>query len=357
MKRCLCLTATRGIVCVLVCLVGCPPSPPLRPAVTSFAINTGDAQTTIRTVTLNNTCTGSPTHYMASESSSFTGAAWRTYATAPAFSLSSGNGAKTVYFKVKNANGQSSPASDTITLNESVSMTEETIILPGGVPLVMVWMPAGSFMMGRYPGEQDSESYEDPQHWVTFSSGFWMGKYEVTQAQWRAIMGTNPSSFSGDDRPVERVSWNDIQAFIAALNTATGRTFRLPSEAEWEYACRAGANTRFYWGDDSAYLAIGTYAWYRDNSGSQTRDVGGKWPNGWGLHDMSGNVWEWCEDDWHANYTGAPTNGSAWTDSPRGPYRLNRGGGWLSYGACRSASRGFSSPSFVSSGIGFRLVR
>ena len=325
------------------------------PKVSSFSINNGDSSTTSRTVTLNNTCTGSPTQYMASESSGFSGASWKAYSTAPSFTLSSGNGTKTVYFKVKNASGESNSASDTISLNEGSGT--ETIMLPGNVPLVMVWIPGGTFMMGRYSGEQDSWDYEDPQHSVTVP-GFWMGKYEVTQAQWEAVMGSNPSGFSGANRPVEEVSWNDVKSFIAALNSYTGKTFRLPSEAEWEYACRAGTTTRFYWGDDASYTQIGDYAWYSDNSGNETYDAGGKLANAFGLYDMSGNVWEWCEDDYHSSYTGAPTNGGAWVDSPSGSHRVSRGGGWSSMSDyCRSAGRSGTYPSYTHCDLGFRLSR
>jgi formylglycine-generating enzyme required for sulfatase activity len=251
-----------------------------------------------------------------------------------------------------------------ITVTAEFESNTETILLPGGVPLDMVWIPAGSFQMGRYPGEQDSNTNEDPQHMVTIASAFWMAKYPVTQAQWVAVMGSNPSYFKpptySEDtiRPVEQVSWNNVQTFITALNTATGRTFRLPSEAEWEYACRAGIATRFYWGDDATYSQIGTYAWYSGNAGSQTHAVGGKASNAWGLYDMSGNVLEWCEDDWHSSYTGAPTGGSAWVDSPRGSTRVLRGGsGFSNGGFCRSAARTNLGPSGSGAAYGFRLAR
>ena len=243
----------------------------------------------------------------------------------------------------------------------------ETIMLPGDVPLEMVWIPAGTFMMGRYPGEQDSYDYEDPQHEVTLSSGFWLGKYELSKAQWEAVMGTTPwsgQSYVLDDpnSPAVYVSWNDAQSFITALNGLTGKTFRLPSEAEWEYACRAGTSTRFYWGDDPSYTVGNAYCWWTYNAwdvGEQYAHVVGlKLPNAFGLHDMSGNVWEWCEDDWHWNYTGAPANGAAWADSPRGSSRVVRGGGWGDDGYyCPSARRFLYSPSGSSSDFGFRLAR
>ncbi|MBP7429727.1 MAG: formylglycine-generating enzyme family protein [Candidatus Hydrogenedentes bacterium] len=234
--------------------------------------------------------------------------------------------------------------------------TEETIMLPGNVPLEMVWIPAGTFLMGRwYPDEQDSVSDEAPQHQVTLSQGFWMGKYEVTQTQWEAVMGSNPAYFSGANRPVEWVSWNEVQSFITALNSLTGETFRLPTEAEWEYACRGGRKTRFYWGDDPTYTQIGNYAWYGSNSGGRTHDVGTKLPNGFDLYDMSGNVWEWCQDWYDAYSSGSVTDP---TGPASGPHRVGRGGGWSSDGAyCRSAYRSSFDPSGTGDYIGFRLSR
>jgi len=149
-----------------------------------------------------------------------------------------------------------------------------------------------------------------------------------------------------------------VKSFIAALNSYTGKIFRLPSEAEWEYACRAGTTTRFYWGDDASHTEIGDYAWWLGNSGNETRDVGGKLANALGLYDMSGNILEWCEDDWHDSYMGAPADGSAWADSPRGSYRVGRGGGSSTYSAdCRSAYRFKLPPSATDSILGFRLAR
>ncbi|MBM3288691.1 MAG: formylglycine-generating enzyme family protein [Candidatus Hydrogenedentes bacterium] len=254
----------------------------------------------------------------------------------------------------------------TITANQDTTITgkyrqpsnnTQTIMLPGDVPMDFVWIPAGSFMMGRYTNEQDSNSDESPQHTVTFANGFWMGKYEVSQAQWVAVMGNNPSYFTVNlSRPVEQVSWNTIQTFITAVNALGQGTVHLPTEAQWEYACRAGTTTRFYWGDDASYTQIGSYAWYYDNSSSGTHSVGLKLPDAWGLYDMSGNVWEWCEDWYHSSYTGAPTDGSAWV-SPTGSNRVIRGGGWGSYYGCRSAGRNYYGPSDTNSGIGFRLAR
>ena len=243
----------------------------------------------------------------------------------------------------------------------------ETIMLPGGVPLEMVWIPAGSFMMGRYVGEQDSFDNEDPQHQVNFARGFWLGRYEVTKRQWTAVKGTTPWSGQPDvledpDSPAVHVSWYDALSFIAQLNGLTGLTFRLPSEAEWEYACRAGTTTRFYWGDDPTYTSLSDHAWWqgnaRDAGQRYAHMVGLKQPNAWNLYDTSGNVWEYCEDDWHEDYIGAPADGDAWVDSPRGSSRVFRGGGWQSGDTyCRSTNRGCSPPDVASSGYGFRLAR
>jgi formylglycine-generating enzyme required for sulfatase activity len=244
----------------------------------------------------------------------------------------------------------------------------DTVMLPGAVPLEMVWIHGGTFMMGRYADEQDSLDREDPRHQVTVP-GFWMGKYELTKRQWQAVMGTTPWSgydhvLDDLDSPAVWVSWDDAKAFITELNMDTGLTFRLPSEAEWEYACRADTTTttRFYWGDDTSYTLIDDYAWWWGNAWDADEQyahvVGLKLPNAFGLYDMSGNVLEWCEDDWHYGYTGAPTNGSAWVDSPRGSYRMIRGGRWNDYGYdCRSASRTYSYPSYTYIGFGFRLSR
>ena len=243
----------------------------------------------------------------------------------------------------------------------------ETIMLPGDVPLEMVWIPAGTFQMGRYPGEQGSSNWEDPQHQVTLTQGFWMAKYELTKAQWTVVMGTTPWSgwlevIDDRDSPAVHVSWDQAQAFIMALNDHTGLAFRLPSEAEWEYACRAGTATRFYWGEDLSNTVGNQFAWWRYNAWnvneSYAHVVGLKLPNAWGLYDMSGNVVEWCEDDLHQYYVGAPANGDAWVDSPRGTNRVLRGGAWDGYGTyCRSACRFNFHPSRANQFIGFRLAR
>ena len=235
---------------------------------------------------------------------------------------------------------------------------EQTVMLPGDVPLVMVWCPPGTFTMGRYPGELDSDGSEAPQHSVTLTHGFWLGKYEVTQTQWKAVMGSNPSNFYGDKRPVEEVSWNYAQVFITALNADTGLTFRLPSESEWEYACRTGEQTplvRFYWGDDPAYTQADAHSWYFNNASSKTHDVGGKLPNAWGLYDMSGNVWEWVQD-WYGNYSSGSVLDP--TGPPSDLKRVIRGGCYANYAYFgRSAFRLSFDPWVSSESIGFRIAR
>jgi formylglycine-generating enzyme required for sulfatase activity len=235
------------------------------------------------------------------------------------------------------------------------------------IGMEFVRVPAGSFTMGTKEVQADpfsnrppaGNSNEKPAHQVTISQDFYMGKYEVTQAQWYAVMGNNPSNFKSEDvggdsrnHPVEQVSWDDAQEFITKLNAKEGKNYRLPTEAEWEYACRSGGKDEKYCGgNDPAALA-----WYMDNSGKRTHQVGTKQPNGLGLYDMSGNVEEWCWD-WHDAdyYTKSPAA------DPRGPsggkYRESRGGYW-SYLAdhARAASRGSDSPYHGYSFLGFRLV-
>ncbi|AKE64189.1 serine/threonine kinase [Microcystis aeruginosa NIES-2549] len=210
--------------------------------------------------------------------------------------------------------------------------------LPNRVTLEMVSLPAGEFLMGSPDSDPNARDNEKPQHQVKVNS-FAIGKYPVTQAQYQAVMGTNPSRFQNNPQnPVEKVSWNDAQAFCRKLSQITGKTYRLPTEAEWEYACRAGTTTRYYFGDDANQL--GDYAWYKGNSQAKTHPVGQKRANAWGLYDMSGNVWEWCEDDWHDNYIGAPKDGSAWLKNGNDNRSPLRGGSWyIDPYSCRSAYR------------------
>ena len=211
----------------------------------------------------------------------------------------------------------------------------------------MVVIPAGSFEMGSYSGNSD----EKPVHRVAVKS-FALGKTEVTQGQWRSVMGSNPSRSSGcgDDCPVDQVGWDDAKTFIQRLNTKTGKIYRLPSEAEWEFACRAGG-IHAYCGSDS----IESVAWYKSNSGGKTHLVAGKQPNAWGLHDMSGNVWEWTEDCWNGSYNGAPGDGSAWTSGECGR-RVLRGGSWFE-SPLTAAFRIRTDSTFRDYLYGFRLAR
>lgn len=215
----------------------------------------------------------------------------------------------------------------------------------------MVYVSGGTFAMGA-TSEQGSDAYNDekPAHRVTLSS-YYIGKYEVTQAEWKAVMGSNPSIFEGDNLPVENVSWNDCQEFIRKLNTLTGKNFRLPTEAEWEFAARGGNNSRGY--KYSGSNDIGSVAWYNGNSGSKTHPVGQKSPNELGLYDMSGNVWEWCQD-WKGDYpSSAQTNP---TGPASGSYRVYRGGRGNYAGSCRVSFRYRSTPDFRYCYLGLRLV-
>jgi len=226
----------------------------------------------------------------------------------------------------------------------------EVIDLGDGVKMEFVLIRPGTFVMGSDANRLD----ERPARPVTLTQPYCLGKYEVTQAQWARVMGSNPSHFKGPQRPVENVSWDDCQLFLAALRKRTGRRFALPAEAEWEYACRAGTTTEYGWGNDEA--ALGDHAWYANNAGLATHPVGQKRPNPWGLHDMHGNVYEWCAD-W---YSEGPYSSGEATD-PRGPRagqrRILRGGAWIFVSAnLRSADRGFSPPDYRSNEYGLRCV-
>jgi formylglycine-generating enzyme required for sulfatase activity len=247
-------------------------------------------------------------------------------------------------------------------VNPIIQAKLKTITIPlanlpsGSKPLEMVLIPAGTFTMGSPSYEKDRYDGEGPQHPVTITKPFYMGKYEVTQAQWQAVMGSNPSDFKDKpNNPVEQVSWNDCQTFIEKLNQMGQGTFCLPTEAEWEYACRAGTQTRFYWGDDPNYSQIKDYVWYSgNNSPDGTKEVGQKIPNGFGLYDMSGNVYEWCQD-WYGGYSSMLQIDPKGANS--GSYRVLRGGTWSGdAGYCRSAHRSTGPPGLWYDGIGFRLV-
>jgi formylglycine-generating enzyme required for sulfatase activity len=234
--------------------------------------------------------------------------------------------------------------------------------LGNGVTLDLVAIPGGTFIMGSPETEKERQNNEWPPHKVTIPA-FFMAKHLVTQQQWQAVMGNNPANFKGLNRPVECVTWYEAVEFCQKLSQKTGRDYRLPSEAEWEYACRAGTTTPFYFGetittDLANYRGGSTYGngpegVYRE----QTTDVGIFPPNAFGLYDMHGNVWEWCADYWHENYNSAPTNGSAWTYGGDSGKRLWRGGGWNYYPRnCRSAFRFCYSPGYRRGYVGFRVV-
>jgi formylglycine-generating enzyme required for sulfatase activity len=206
-------------------------------------------------------------------------------------------------------------------------------------------------------GSNDSDAYDDekPVHTVRITQPFYLGKHEVRQGQWQAVMGNNPSRFTGDpNRPVENVSWDDVQEFIRRLNAREGGAiYRLPTEAEWEYAARAGTTTRWSFGDEASQL--GRYAWYDGNARGQTHPVGQLQPNPWGLYDMHGNVWEWVQD-WYGGYASGTAVDPAGPSSGLG--RVYLGGGWFTPARyCRSAGRGSVAPGKRIDSLGFRLLR
>ena len=227
-----------------------------------------------------------------------------------------------------------------------------SVDLGGGVKMEFVLLRPGSFVMGSDSGSV----YATPAHKVTLTKPFYLGKFEVTQEQWQAVMGGNPSLFKGPKLPVENVSWNRCQRFLTKLQEKLpGRKFALPTEAQWEYACRAGSTTKFSYGDDES--SLGEYAWFSGNSGNTTHPVGGKKPNAWGLHDLHGNVREWCAD-WYANYpVGVATD-------PQGPssgsHRVLRGGSFFNFDDPVSFTASYRaslySPGVRSTDFGFRLM-
>ncbi len=237
-------------------------------------------------------------------------------------------------------------------VGSSTSGSVITIPVKDGISIEMVKVEAGSFNMGATPEMQNPDEDEKPVHRVTLTNNYYIGKYEVTQALWQAVMGSNPSYFKGDDLPVEQVSWNDCQDFISKLNAMTGKRFRLPSEAEWEYAARGGKKSRGY--QYSGSNTLGDVAWYEGNSGSKTHAVGTKQPNELGIYDMTGNVYEWCQD-WYGSYSSSPQTNPIGAVS--GSCRVYRGGCWVSSARnCRTSYRGRRTPDFRYGFLGLRLV-
>jgi len=231
-----------------------------------------------------------------------------------------------------------------------IPVTKE-ISLGGDMKLKVSLIPDGEFNMGS----KDGGTRTTPIRKIKISEPFYMGIFEVTQEQYQQVMGTNPSMEKGKGMPVQQVSWQEATEFCDKVSKLTKLKVRLPTEAEWEYACRAGTQTRYYSGDDEA--ALGKVAWYRKNSNGKIHEIGKKAPNGFGLYDMLGNVWESCEDDWHRGYNGAPKDGKAWLDNPRNTQRVIRGGNArLGEMICTSAHRsGTSFKPPTDNPVGFRV--
>ena len=234
----------------------------------------------------------------------------------------------------------------------SLSSNALTIPVKDGISIEMVKVEAGSFNMGATPEMENPNEDEKPVHRVTLTNNYYIGKYEVTQALWKIVMGSNPSNFKGDDLPVEKVSWDDCQDFISKLNAMTGKRFRLPSEAEWEYAARGGKKSRGY--QYSGSNTLGDVAWFWNNSDQSIHPVGTKLPNELGAFDMTGNVWEWCQD-WFNRYSSSPQTNP--TGAVSGSCRVYRGGS-LCYpaGYCRCSCRFDGTPDFRNGDLGLRLV-
>ena len=253
---------------------------------------------------------------------------------------------------------QQSVVSQPIVAQQSVAQTPVTksdnITIPvkDGISIDMVRVGAGTFTMGATPEMEDPNSDEKPTHQVTLTNDYYIGKYEVTQALWKAVIGNNPSHFKNDNLPVENVSWNDCQEFLSKLNIITGKTFRLPTEAEWEYAARGGKKGRGYQYSGSNKLS--DVAWYYNNSKKKTHPVGLKQANELGIYDMTGNVWEWCQD-WYDKYSSSSQINPIGTTS--GFCRVFRGGCWNNgYRFCRSSLRYINTPGYRDNILGLRVV-
>ena len=254
--------------------------------------------------------------------------------------------------KVNRLKSESSKCSQTKGAHHSVLSGEVLEFEVGSCSFRMIPVEAGTFTMGATPEMTDPHDDEMPTHQVMITNNYYIGQTEVTQALWKAVMGSNPSYFKGDNRPVESVNWNDCRKFITELNKLTGRKFRLPTEAEWEYAARGGKKSQGY--QYSGSNNLNEVAWYWENSSKQTHDVATKQPNELGVYDMSGNVWEWCQDLYGSYSSTSQTNP---TGAKSGSYRVYRGGSWdLRARCCRSSYRNCSSPGSVDDYLGLRLV-
>jgi len=227
--------------------------------------------------------------------------------------------------------------------------------LGNGLVMEMVRIPSGKFMIGSPLNETGRRENESPLSEINVPA-FYMAKFAVTQEQWAAIMGNNPSIFRDNlQAPVENTSWLEAQDFCRKLAQRSQHFYRLPSESEWEYACRAGTNTAFHFGDSSEQLA--DYAWFGDNANKRSHPVGAKVPNPWGLHEMHGGIWEWCEDIWHDSFKDAPVDGSAWVNNDNSSRRVRKGGSWSNEARlCRAASREWHWQSDRYNDIGLRVV-
>ncbi|MFB3785718.1 MAG: formylglycine-generating enzyme family protein [bacterium] len=228
-------------------------------------------------------------------------------------------------------------------------------LLPGAKPLILARIPAGSFKMGSLETEAGRDPDESPVHEVILSHDFYLGRYEVTQAQWAALMTENPSSTRGADLPVNRVSWEDCQEYLKRLNqTLQDTRFRLPTEAEREYACRAGTVTATYFGENPSAEDLEKHAWFRENSEGELHPVGLKQPNPWGLYDLYGNVWEWCQD-WYGPYPDPSQTNPSGPDA--GQEKVFRGASWMAKPQyLRSADRGKFPPDARQNTGGFRVA-
>ena len=234
----------------------------------------------------------------------------------------------------------------------------KTVVLPGGVQLEFVYIPPGKFLMGSSMQELERHGDEGPVRQVVISKGFYMSKYEVTQGQWLAVMNNNPSVMNEKSNwkrhPADNVSWNDCNTFISKINELGLGTFRMPTEAEWEYACRAGTTSRYYWGNDTTDYQVHEYAWAFSKAEGISHPVGLKKPNNWGLYDMSGNVWEWCSD-WRGPYRADRLIDP--TGPGEGKKKIYRGGSWFNKpSTLRSANRNGHEPDMRGTNAGLRLV-